>query len=238
MANRQVLATLTGEFYQPVRLHYQVPDQSGLKQAFEKLRCLDYDRTQNRWVWLYDHEAERLPLKKSYADLPAEARPIILGSIFLRAEDRLLLDLRSCERAIQAIQFFDRYIPRSIAWLTEAEVVNSLFPAENRSLTPASHFDHQPSTFVEPNDVLERARHLTAGISDPLKRLEVVMKDLDSMAKRSLPEIERIPVHYYEDGIAGFAMALRTRQLVALQHWLGNTQFTMVDAIQSINRST
>jgi hypothetical protein len=29
----------------------------GLKQAFEKLRCLEYDSPRKRWVWLYEHEA-------------------------------------------------------------------------------------------------------------------------------------------------------------------------------------
>ena len=45
MANQPILATLTGEYYQPVRLHYKVLDQSGLQRAFKSLRCLDYDRT-------------------------------------------------------------------------------------------------------------------------------------------------------------------------------------------------
>ncbi|MGC8642846.1 MAG: hypothetical protein ACP5XB_23550 [Isosphaeraceae bacterium] len=105
-AERQILATLTGELYQPVGLHCEVLDQSGLKQAFEKLRCLDYDRTQNRWVWLYDHEAKGLQFQKSHADLPAEARPIVLGSIYLRVKGQFLLDLHSCERAELAIPFF------------------------------------------------------------------------------------------------------------------------------------
>ena len=82
MANQPILATLTGEYYQPVRLHYRVLDQSGLQRAFKSLRCLDYDRTQHRWVWLYDHEAKGLRFKQSYDDLPKQARPIVLGSFY------------------------------------------------------------------------------------------------------------------------------------------------------------
>jgi hypothetical protein len=41
-------------------------------------------------------------------------------------------------------------------------------------------------------------------------------------------------VHYAEDGIGGFELALRLRQMVAMQHWLGNTESTLGDAIQSL----
>ncbi|MGC8642845.1 MAG: hypothetical protein ACP5XB_23545 [Isosphaeraceae bacterium] len=116
-------------------------------------------------------------------------------------------------------------------------MVNELFPAENRTLTPASHFDHRSSTPVDPKDVIERARRLTAGIKDPRKRPQVVMDDLNRMASQALPEDERFPVHYYEDGIDGFALALRIRQIVALEHWNGNTRFTMLDAIGLITKS-
>ena len=237
MGKQPVLATLTGEYYQPVRLHYRVLDQPGLQRAFETLRCLDFDRTQTRWVWLYDHEAKGLQFKQSYADLPAEARPIVLGSIFLRDEDQLLLDLRSCERTILAVPFFDKHIPRSVATLTEASVVNSLFSAENRTLKPESHFDHQPSTFINPQDLVERAKSLTAGIRNPLKRLKVVMDDMGATARLPLPEIERFPVHYYEEGIDGFTLTLTIRQIVAREHWLGNTKYTTQDAIRAITKS-
>src|SRR5206468_10951697 len=120
--------------------------------------------TQPRRVWLYDHE-EGLRFKRSYAEFPEHLRPIVLGSFYLRGKDELLLDLRSCERALLAIEFFDKYIPRSAARVTAAEVVNKLFPATgNRQLTPDSIFDQQ---------------------------------------QRTSSEIERIPVHYYEDSIDG-----------------------------------
>ena len=238
MADRPILATMTGEFYQPVRLHYKVLDESGLRQAFQRLQCIDYDRTQNRWVWLYAHEAKGIRFKKSYSDLPDHTHPIVLGSLFLRAENQLLLDLRSVERAIEAVPFYDRHIPRSVALLTEAEVVNKLFSAEDTSLAPASHFDNTPGQFHNPEDPVKRARRLTAGIKNPLKRRKVVMHDMNMRSKRPLPEIERLPVHYYEDGIHGFVLALKTRQIVAFQHWLGKTDLTLLDAIRLITKTS
>jgi len=60
------------------------------------------------------------------------------------------------------------------------------------------------------------------------------MEEMDSRARQLLPEIERFPVHYHEDGIQGFATALVLRQIVARQHWSGNTRYTLGDAIETI----
>ncbi len=237
MAEGSVLGTLTGEHFQPVRLHYKVLNQPGLQRAFKKLRCLDYDRTQQRWAWLYDHEAKRLRFKQSYSKIPELMRPIVIGSFFPRSGDQLLLDLRSCERAILAIPFFDKHLPRSVVRVTEAEVVNRLFSGENRTLTPDRLFDRQASTFIDPLAAVQRFNDLIAGIQDPQERLKVVMEDMESGLKQPLPEIERFPIHFYEDGIDGFAMTLRARQLVALQHWLGNTVYTLMDAIRASVKS-
>jgi hypothetical protein len=230
---------MTGEHFQPVRLHYQVFDHEGLLRAFRNLRCLDYDSTQQRWVWLYEHEARKLRFKQSYAQIPKHLHPIVIGSLFPRTKDKLLLDLRSCERATAAIPFFDKYLPRSVAQVTEAEVVNRLFPAAgNQKLTPDSLFDRQASTSRDGEAELRRIVEQTAHVEDLQERFEMVSQEVQSRSKQPLPEIERLPVHYYEDGIAGFELALRIRQLVALQHWLGNTDYSMDDAIRTITTGT
>jgi hypothetical protein len=238
MADEPLLATVTGEHFQPVRLHYRVLDQRGLLRAFKKLRCVDYDRTQNRWVWLYDHEARGLAFKQSYDQIPKNLHPIVIGSFFLREKDELFLDLRSYERATAAIEFFDRHIPRTVAQLTEAEVVNRLFPATaSASVTPTSLFDRQSSTATAPEAAVRRVADRIAGVEGPEEKLRVASEHLEAEARQPLPEIQRLPIHFYEDGIQGFALALRMRQIVALQHWLGNTEYTMADVIRSVQTS-
>src|SRR5947209_875364 len=151
MADQTLLATMTGEHFQPVRLHYRILNRTGLLRAFEKLRCVDYDRTRERWVWLYAHEAKRLRFARSYAQFPKELHPIVIGSFFLRSKEALLLDLRSCERAMLAIPFFDAHLPRKLVELEDAEVVNRLFTAtkENLKLTPDALFDSQIGTGID-----------------------------------------------------------------------------------------
>ncbi len=69
--------------------------------------------------------------------------PIVIGSFFLRNGDELLLDLRSFERAIKAIPFFDKHIGPDAARVTYAAVVNRLFDAKEQFFPnlrrPADH---------------------------------------------------------------------------------------------------
>ena len=98
-----------------------------------------------RWVWLYAHEAKKLRFQKSYAQFPKALHPIVIGSLFPRSKETLLLDLRSCERAMLAIPFFDTHLPRKLVEIEDAEVVNRLFPATkaNLQLSPDVLFDSQ-----------------------------------------------------------------------------------------------
>jgi hypothetical protein len=236
MAQPPLLATITGDHFQPVRLHYRVLNRPGLLRAFEKLRCLDYDSTQKRWVWLYGHEAKNLRFKKSYAQLPKELHPIVIGSFFLRTKETLLLDLRSCERALLAIPFFDSHLPRRLVELTDAEVVNRLFPAtrENMPLTPDRLFDRQPSTRLHAVEMLDQLSKETTPVEDLRKKLKIAREAIEAGMDEPLPEMELMPVHFAEDGIVGFQLALRIRQMVAFHHFQGNTTYSVRDAIREV----
>lgn len=232
MTEQSLLATGTGEFFQPVRLHYQVFDHNKLLRAFKKLRCLAPDPPQKRWVWLYEHEARDLPFKQSYAQIPKQLHPIVIGSFFLRTNQKLLLDLRSCERATEAILFFDEHLSRKLVRVTHAEVVNKLFSAESAKLTPDSLFDQQRCTWIDPAATERRIIELTAHVQDPQEKLRIFMEDTEARAKQPLPEIEGFPIHFYEEGLQGFTTSLKMRQIIALQHWQGHPDYTMHDVVQ------
>ena len=57
---------------------------------------------------------------------------------------------------------------------------------------------------------------------------------METQSKQPLPEIERFPVHYYEEGIGTFTTTLTVRQFIAYQHWVGNTSYSMYDVIQEM----
>jgi hypothetical protein len=52
------------------------------------------------------------------------------------------------------------------------------------------------------------------------------------LAAGILPVIERFPVHFYEEGIGGVTLYLRTRQMVVRAHLFGNPDYTLRNAIR------
>ena len=233
MDSKTLMATVTGEPFQPVRLHYELRDLPGLEKAFRRLRCVQRDAPRGRWVWLYDHEAKALPLQKRYRDLPRHLRPVVLGSFYVRGQDQLLLDVRSCERAEAAVPFFDRHIPRAVAKVINADIVNQLFESDP-NLTPESLFDREKTAERDPEAMIAVVRESVAQIADPQEKLRVGLEVLEADARRPLPKIERFPVHFYEDGLGGFVLAMKLRQMVAMQHWLGHTEYNLNDVMQLV----
>jgi hypothetical protein len=69
-------------------------------------------------------------------------------------------------------------------------------------------------------------------VQDPQEKVRIALEDMQARAKQPLPDIERFPVYYYEEGIQGFETTLQMRQIVAMQHWLGNSEYSVFDAIQ------
>jgi hypothetical protein len=231
--SKTLQSTMTGEHFQPVRLHYDLRDPQGWIKASNRLRCIARDGNRDAWVWLYDHEAKSVGLKVAFRDIPKERRPVVIGR-FYRRERELLLDVRSCERAVAAIPFFDRHIPRAVAYLTDAEIVNRLFECDP-SVTPESIFDGGRSVAVDGEAILKEVTAIAARGADPDERLDLALEFLRANASKPMPQIERLPVNYYEDGgLGGFILAMRLRQIVARQHWLGNASFTMRDALAAV----
>jgi hypothetical protein len=48
---------------------------------------------------------------------------------------------------------------------------------------------------------------------------------------QSIPEVERFPSNYYEDGIDHLHVTLQIRQRLAFEHWKGNTGFSFEDIV-------
>lgn len=232
MEERRLLTTMTGEIFQPARLYYEALELDQIQTSLSKLRCVEFDPPNGRFVWLYRDESRHLPFSNPYSAIPPERRPIVLGSICFRQKGEMLLDLRSFERATKAIVFLDKYIDRSAARVTHAAVINRLFDCPEASAEAMTLLDAQP---VErnPDDLIELAEEWAKGKSIE-ERLRTAMPFLEQLGRQRLPEIERFPVHFYEEGIASLERLLKIRQTVAFEHWKGNEDFTVADLMSRI----
>ena len=236
---KRFLMTMTGEPYQLARIHYEVFNRSRIAGIFSRLKCMDYDPDQKRWVWLYDGEAKKLQFNWPYSSIPEEKHPIVLGSFFSRSENEIFLNVNSFDRATRAIVFFDRYFRKglfrkALAKVTDIEVVNKYFDPSASGGFPRheDYFDEQPVTKTDPEVFMKKIESVVSSARDKEERARLALSYLEDSAKQPFPEIERLPTHFHEDGMEGLEASLRMRQAIAYQHWLGNTGYTYYDLIQ------
>ena len=233
---KQLLMTMTGEIHQPVRLYYTVYDQEAVLKIFAKLRCMDDDQDNQRWVWLYHSEAKKLKFHTSYSAIPRKMRPIVLGSFRFTSAEDMSLEVRSCERATKAVVFFDRYLKRSIAHVTHAAIVNRLFPYTTGGLPELEgFFAPDKLTEIHGEEMLLRMAESLKTIQDPAQRMDMAFALMEKQSHERLPEVEKFPVHFYTDGITSLENALRLRQIVAFEHWRGNTACTLGEVIKKVS---
>src|SRR5215510_7948149 len=227
----QVAMTTTGELLQLIRLHYAVEDVEQLRTIFASLRCLEYDVSQRRWVWLYTEEARTLPFKDRRA-----SKDVVLGEFVFKGQTDVVLNLRSFERATNALVFFDHHIPRTVAHVTAMTVSNRLLStAEAASLGSLDqYFDRAEVVVQDPASLLHDVEELVARTPDLPERFARLDQYLTDRAHAPVSALERLPVHYYEDGIRAVEALLSLRQVRAMHHWQGNTSYTYQDMIRDM----
>jgi tetratricopeptide (TPR) repeat protein len=165
----QLAMTTTGEIMQPIRLHYEVLDGEQLRATFSTLRCLDHDAPRKRWVWLYTDEAKSIPFQDKRA-----ADNTVLGEFVFKGTEEVVLNLRSLERATQAITFFDQHLPRTVARVTEVTISNRLLSvAEASSLRSLDQYFERADVVVkDPESLLQAlkgmALRVDASLTAPL----------------------------------------------------------------------
>ena len=221
------------ELLQLIRLHYVVEDREKLQAIFASLRCLEYDASQARWVWLYTEEARTLPFKDRRA-----GKNVVLGEFVFKGETDVVLNLRSFDRATNALGFFDRYIPRMVAHVTAMTVSNRLLStAEAASLGSLDqYFDHAEVVVTDPASLLHDVEELVARTPDLQERFARLDQYLTDRAHAPVFALERLPVHYYEDGIRAVEALLSLRHVRAMHHWQGHTSYTYQDMIRDMLR--
>jgi hypothetical protein len=229
----QVAMTTTGELVQPIRLHYEVQDIEQFRTALASVRCIDYDASHTRWVWLYTEEAKTIPFNDRRA-----ADNTVLGEFVRKGPEEVVLNLRSFERALHAIPFFDMHIPRTVARLTAMTVSNRLLSvAEAAALGSLDqYFDHAEVVVKDPASFLQTLHDRASHTPDAHERFALVEHAMADYAQTPVPAMERLPLHYYEDGIRAVEALLSLRKVLALQRWHGNTGATLHDVLRDVLR--
>jgi hypothetical protein len=237
---KTLIRTKTGELYQPARVYYEVSNQKTVLGMFKKLRCIEWEPSMNAWRWLYEQEAKKLKFEISWNRVPKEDRPLVLGDFYFRGEQELILEVRSFVRVTHAILFFDKHINRRVARVTKIRILNRLLDASNPRDSQHLHppFDH----FFDRDDIeipdseatVQKMEALARESEDPETGLQALHAYIEEKAKKPVPEIEEIPVHFYDDGIMPLEMALMMRNMEAVGHWQGNKNLNQYDLMMQL----
>ncbi|WP_419655811.1 hypothetical protein [Desulfosarcina variabilis] len=233
----QIAFTATGEIFQPVRIHYTVDDVLKLNDVFSKLKCMEYDSDHKRWVWLYTGEARKLEFEHD----PGGENIVIIGEFIFENSKNIVLNLRSHERAIYGIAFFDEHIPKSVAEVTDITTINRLFSLKEAASVSTLNqlFETGNLTIRDPEKITQDLLKIKSGNDDESEKKKEISEYILELSNEKTPEIEKFPSNYYEDGIESLEFSLRLNQIVAFQHWKGNTNYTAMDAIrEGVKKST
>jgi hypothetical protein len=225
--------TTTGEIMQLIRLHYAVEDSDTLRALFASLRCLAYDASHTRWVWLYTEEARTLRFKDRRA-----ADNVVLGEFVFKGQTDVVLNLRSFERATNALVFFDHHMPRTVAHVTAMTVSNRLLSmAEAAALTSLDqYFDRADVVVKDPASLLRDVEDIASRTPNVHERLAVVAQYMENKAKQPVPAMERFPLDYDDEGIRAVEALLAPHKVLAMHHWQGHTDYTRHDLVRDMLR--
>ena len=235
----KLTSTTTGELFHPVRLYCNLFDKGEVERIFKSLQCMKYDKSSDRWCWLFYGEASNLDFPNKYSDIPENMHPIVIGSFFNKHDDEMYLDVRSIERAKNAAVFFDKHIDRSIAEFTDIAITNRFVQPRNRKEFFDFDFLFNGNDLIvksdeELLDVIEDVKH----IENIDERRKVGLGFLFDKLKDKYPDVERFPSHFYEDGIELLVFKLKNSQNVAMERFNGNENFNPLNTFMNLLKAS
>lgn len=240
MSNKKkkvLLATMTNEPFQPVRLYYTIPDRSFVTEKLSLLECMSEVPPERCWQWLFDAEAASLQFGAGYDNVPKEKRPIVLGRIRFPKGGSMTLQTNSILRAIEGAKFFASWLgPEVVA--TRCRVVNRCFDAgEGPPDMLMATLDHDV-TVIDPREGEAAMKRELKGMrlrQDGERAMKEYM-ERRLKSKEDVPMVEDFPLVPEEEtpDFEHLATTLQFRFVRAVEHWRGNTHLTLTAIIMRL----
>ena len=229
LKERVLLATMTNEPFQPVRLYYSIPSASVVIEKLRRLKCMSEVPHQQCWEWSFEAECASLRFPGGgYHDVPKEKRPIVLGRIRFPTLGRMTLETNSIERAIAAARFFAPHLgPEVVA--TRFRVVNRFFFADEGQPSELMATLDRDVTVIDPRETEAAFVRHFQGVRPQDMKGAVVDYVEKAKAERDVPLVEDFPLAPEEEtpNFLHLANTLQFRFMRAFEHWRGNTHLTI-----------
>lgn len=232
---RRLLATMTNEPFQPVRLYYTVPDKSLVVRKLEKLACMVEAPHERCWQWLFHGEAASLQFAAGgYDDVPKERRPIVLGRVRFLNRNRMTIETNSIERAIAGARFFAPRLGADVVAI-RCRVVNRCFAAEEGQSNKLLATLDQDVTVIDPREAEAALKRDFEGVrpGQDVERAFAELLERKIESKEDVPMVEDFPLAPEEEtpNFEHLANTLQFRSVRAIEHWRGNTHLTLTAII-------
>lgn len=226
---------MTGEPFQPVRLYYSVPNKVAATRIFLALRCMADDGS-GAWLWHYDEEASALTFARPRNELPPEVHPIVLGRFNFPAKDKMVLAVRSGERAIEAAKFFGPLFGEKVI-LRRMRIINRYFEAAEAE-AGLDRLDKLLDANVVRIDSADSEKAIEAAMASartPDEAQRAYFAYHEERRKNDVPLVEDFPLAPEEEtpDFQHLAMTIRFRSIRALHHWKGS-KLTLADVIHEV----
>jgi len=233
---RRLLATMTNEPFQPVRLYYLIPGQASVTEKLRALNCMLEVPHERCWQWLFEAEAASLRFSAGgYDDVPRERRPIVLGRIRFPKPGGMTLQTNSIERAIWGARFFaPRLGPKVVAM--RVRVVNRYFAADEGPPHKLMVTLDQDVTVIDPREAEVALQREFQGLQSHQDAERAAAEFLEKMIQsgEDVPLVEDFPLDFEGEtpDFRDLATTLRLRFVRAFEHWCGNTHLTLAAIIR------
>ena len=231
------LTVETGEAYQPIRLTYELLKKDSVVAAIEKLKCIQKNPTQNSWTWYWKAECDDLHFESLDTYKKNPEHPLRLATLTLRGE-YLHINLSSFKRACLAVSFFYEQFAKEVFRVKKADFINKVFGLEERlphGLSEIFRDDELDHIIEERKTNYAQVQERCEQAATAEEALQILADYANQEGRKRLPYAERyvFRLNEAEDSeilFLGFYIFLRSRELVAIKRWFGETGYSLADA--------
>lgn len=230
------LTVETGEGYQPIRLTYDIFQRDKLVATLNALKCCEKAPSGESWTWYWRDECDDLHFESIDSFQRKADRPVRLATFIMR-DNCLYITLPSFKRACLAVPFLHRMIPVDAARIRVADFINKVFGLDERLPHGFSElFKEEELDKIVHQRVsdYEKVQKHCEDAATPEEALMVLSEYTKKESQKRLPYAERYEFVHSEGQnsdvtFLGFYIFLRSRELVAIRRWFGNTGYTLAD---------
>lgn len=233
------LTVETGEAYQPIRLTYHLYQKEKLVDALNSLKCLEKNPNATSWNWFWKDECDDLHFESLDTYKKNPDHPLRIGTLTIR-DGALYINLPSFKRACLAVPFFFKVIEPDITRSDKADFINKVFGLDERLPHGfAELFKEEELAKIVRQRIedYEKTKQKVENAESAEEAMHILEEYTDIETKKRLPYAERY-VFDYDTGenpdvlFLSFYIYLRSRELVAIRRWFGETGFTLSDAAE------